>query len=169
VPGLTIGLRYSEAVIEADRRPLLHDVEHEAAVAVVDGQPVIGEQHGEFVAERRRSVQQVLVDAAVLHDEDEARLGTLDERQIDRRVAIDQQQVGERALGDDAQRLAVGIALTGEFEQCAVVAGRDAQDLAGGYQRSSETSRAFCSSPLSPKNRMSVPKATFTLCLRASA
>ena len=56
MPGPTVGLRYSEAVIQADRRPLLHDVEHEAGVAVVDGQPAIGEQHGEFASwlERHR-------------------------------------------------------------------------------------------------------------------
>ena len=45
----------------------------------------------------------ILVDLAVLHDDDEVLGRVLDQLDVRDRVAVDQQQVGERAFLDDAE------------------------------------------------------------------
>src|SRR5687768_13651812 len=64
--------------------------------------------------------QRVLVDAAVLHDDDEVLLGIRDQADVLDRIAVDQQQVGERPLRDDADPAWIRVAQTGQSQQLAV-------------------------------------------------
>ena len=47
-------------------------------------------------------------------------------------VAVDEQQVGERAFFDDAELAGVGVAFAGEREQLGVGAGGHREDFGGG-------------------------------------
>src|SRR5690606_19970430 len=61
--------------------------------------------------------QGVLVDLAVLHDDQEALVRIGNQLDVLERVAVDQQKISQRALLDDAELAGVGIALSGERQQ----------------------------------------------------
>jgi hypothetical protein len=69
------------------------------------------------------SVDGVLVDFAVLHYDQETCLRRGYKRQVLQRIAIDQQQIGERAFLNDTESARVGAAWTGQCQQPGIVVG----------------------------------------------
>ena len=63
-------------------------------------------------------------------------------RDVLERVAVDEQQVGKRALLDHAQLARIGIARPGQAQQLGIGAGRHRQHSAGVYHCVSLTSSA---------------------------
>ena len=60
--------------------------------------------------QRRRAVlQRVLVDASVLHDDQEAFVGASNQLDVLQRIAIDEQQIGECAFFNHAELAGIGI------------------------------------------------------------
>src|SRR5690606_28991398 len=61
--------------------------------------------------------QGVLVDLAVLHDDEKALVGIGDELDVVERISIDEQKISQRARLDYAELARIGIALSGESQQ----------------------------------------------------
>src|SRR6478752_4912377 len=78
--------------------------------------PAISQQSAERTIRKRKLSrpspdQSILVDRAVLHDDHEVLRRIGDEVDVGQRVAIDKQQIGERALLHDTELARIGIAL----------------------------------------------------------
>ena len=116
----------------------------------------------------RRRRQQVLVDLAVLHDDQEVPGRVFDQVDVLQRIAVDQQQVGERAFLDDAELARIGVALPREREQFALSPVAIASTSAGVYQRAIVARSAPWRCASAWENRMSVPHAVLILYFLAS-
>src|SRR5690242_15228371 len=68
----------------------------------------------------RLALKTVLVDLSVLHDDQEILCRILDEPDVLDRIAIDQQEIGQRALFHHAQLAGIGISLAGQSEQLGI-------------------------------------------------
>ena len=78
----------------------------------IDGAVGAGPERELLIAsERHAGIQQVLVDHAVFHDDQEAFRRVRDQLDVCNRVTVDQQEVSECALLDDAKPAWIGIAL----------------------------------------------------------
>src|SRR5262245_36770524 len=75
------------------------------------------------------SAEKVFEDDAIFHDDEKVLLGIGNEVQILERVAVDEEQVGERAFLDDADLPRVLVALAGHHEELAVGGGRHFEHL----------------------------------------
>src|SRR3954467_6126275 len=62
-------------------------------------------------------LQGILVHLTVLHDDDEIFLGISEQRDVVQRIAVDQQQVGQRPGLDHAELAGIGIARAAEAKQ----------------------------------------------------
>ena len=118
--------------------------------------------------DRALFAQCILVDPAVLHDDEEVLFRIFDQLDVRDRVAVDEQEVGERAFLDHAELPRVRIALPGQQQQLGVGPGRHHERFAGGVP-ANELGQEF---PLTLRqlreNRMSVPHAVLILYFFAS-
>ena len=78
---------------------------------------------------RSRQLKRVLDETPVLHDDEEIGLRVGNQLEIRERIAVDENEVGERALLDHAELAGIGVARTGHCEQFAVDGGRHSEDL----------------------------------------
>ena len=67
--------------------------------------------------------QCIFVDCAILHNDQKNFVGVFDEFDVFQRIAIDQQQICERALFHDTEFAGIGIDKPGEGHQLAIVRG----------------------------------------------
>src|SRR5678815_3996041 len=103
--------------------------------------------------------QGILVDGAVLHDDEEVLVGICDEIEVLQGIAVDQKQVRERTLFHDTELARIGIALSGQRQQLGVGRGRHGESFGGGVQRASEARIAPCCRASAAENSTSVPHA----------
>src|SRR6185437_9283318 len=78
---------------------------------------------------RYSRVERVLMDLAILHNDQEVLGRILDQPDVFEGIAVDEQQIGERALLHHAQLPRVGIAWTGQARQLAIDRGCHPQDF----------------------------------------
>src|SRR5262245_34378886 len=76
--------------------------------------------------------QCILVDGAVLHDNYKILAGIRNEIDVFERIAVDKEQISERALFHDAELARIGIALTRQLQQFGVGPGRHGERFGGG-------------------------------------
>lgn len=69
---------------------------------------------GQADLQKQVSLQTVLEDLSVLHDDDEVPCRIFDQLDVGNRVAVDEQEVSECALLDHAELAGIRIALTGQ-------------------------------------------------------
>lgn len=96
------------------------------------GQESAGANHAgceESFHDRSSARQCVLVDASVFHDELHILVGIGKEVDVRQRIAVDHQNVRERARLDDAELALMGITRAGQRHQLAAAAGCHAQRL----------------------------------------
>jgi hypothetical protein len=76
--------------------------------------------------------QSILVDLAILHDDEEFLAGICNEVDVLQRISVDQQQVRERTLFHNAELARIGIALSGQRQQFGVCLRRHGERFGGG-------------------------------------
>ena len=113
-------------------------------------------------------MQGVLVHLAVLHNHHEVPRGIFDEFEILQRVAIDEKQIGEGSLFDDAKLARIGLRNPERSSRWALSAVAILSTSADVYQRASDARIAPLRFASSCENRTSVPHAVLRLYFFAS-